>query len=175
MRPSRTFTRTPQALAADFASRCLAAERLFVAALWLDPIGGNDAAHDAGLTGDDFADPVHAYIFFYVCKCAEPPSLVPNYADCLTVAGWSRVALSGDELLETLDGIYSDPDGCREGSVYGLAEAVADFAEQRRKAQAAFLIWRGIIDPSAAGPTSRLCVPKHLSRIGKDHDRRIAI
>ena len=111
----------------------LAAERLFLAALWLDPIGGNNAAHDAGLCERDFGSLAHRFVFWFACTCAVE-NVLPSKADCVEVSRMVGEPITFDELNELLDDIYRQPDQCREGSVWELAATVKRNARERRAA-----------------------------------------
>lgn len=134
-----------QALAGDFVSRILEAERTYLTSLWLDPFEGNNAAVDAELCGSDFLLPAHSIVFMYVCMCAER-SLKATVAGCVSVARSGAVQLSDYRRFPNTDGrlfLYTDIlaphlDEIREGQCAFYAQAVKDYADQRREAQEAF-------------------------------------
>ena len=58
-------------LADEIAERTRKVERAFIAASWLDPVGGSNAGFYAGLCGTHFAFPEHAALYIYICRYAE--------------------------------------------------------------------------------------------------------
>lgn len=132
-------------LEVEFVSRCLEAERTFLTALWLDPFAGNNAAVDAELCGADFLIPAHSIVFMYVAMCAER-DLNSTVAGCVAAARSGGMQLGDYRRFTNTDGrlfLYSDIldphlDEVREGSCPFYAQAVKDYADQRREAQEAF-------------------------------------
>lgn len=143
------------ALADDFVSRCIEAERTFLTAQWLDPFEGNNAACDAELCGVDFLLPAHSLVFMYVCMCAEW-EIKATVSDCCAVARSGGVQLGDYRPWPNTSGrlyLYDDVllphwDEVREGQCRFFAEAVRDYAERRREAQEAFDRYSQILSSS---------------------------
>ena len=142
-------------LGCKFAARCVAAERLFLAATWLDPVGGNNAAVDAGLTGQDLVDPFHSFVFCYCCRCAEGERL-PDVAEAYALAETVGLPMPSrkhwatdypsyrsdpfDLIFEIINAIFYEPDQVKQGSVGELAEIVKQLSRKRRRARTALRI-----------------------------------
>lgn len=137
---------TPQSESAvDFVSRTIECERTYLASLWLDGFEGTNAAVDTGLRGSDFLLPGHAFVFMYVCMCAER-GIKTTVADCVADARSGGVQLGDYRPFPHTDGrlfLYCDIlephlDEIREGQCVFYAQGVKYYADQRREAQEAF-------------------------------------
>lgn len=148
-------------LAADFVSRTIECERTYLTSLWLDPFAGNNAACDAGLRGSDFLLPAHAFVFGYICTCAEGERS-PTVVECISIARCVGVQLDADRPFPYTDGrlfVYCDIlaphlDEVREGCCLFYAQGVKDYADQRREAAAAFRKFVHVLDVPR---TTRVC------------------
>ena len=124
-----TFTET----AALGASEGFHIERSYVVAGMIDPIAMHDPAVDAGLCGDDFADPTSGRIFEIACAFAETgtttnPSLIRQYCEA---AGLPIEAMQWRGILA--DALDADTD-----EIPALAARVAIWRDQWRRAQSLF-------------------------------------
>ncbi len=111
-----------------FAGEAIEAERTYLTAAWLDPVGGNDAACNTTLTSATFSGPEHSLIFWYVCKCAEL-GRAPTVVEAVQLAAWCNdVFLREADLFDILIPPLSVIEAKR---IDNYAATVADFARRR--------------------------------------------
>ena len=117
-------------LAVDFGARVLASERRFVAAMWLDPVAGHDAAFDRGFSGDRFADPTLGFIYSYVASCASRGTGT-SLVECIGAGRTCQLPIWID--LDELYFLITDSDA-RAGKIDHCAREVARYMDHRERA-----------------------------------------
>lgn len=115
-----------------YAYRILDAERSVLAVGWLDPVGLNEAACDAGLTGGDFVEEKHSFQFAYLCTAAHLGRR-PTIGEALTLATTADVYLDLDDLSAVLRHI--DDDAFPSSMLPMLAKTVVENSRDRDRAQ----------------------------------------
>lgn len=152
-----------QSVAEDFGARVLEAERTFVAAAWLDPVSGHDAAFDHGIYGDRFADSLLGFIYSYVVACAELGS-EPSLMGCIA-AGRRQNPLITIKLYE-LYNLITQSD-TREGHIDHYAADLARYMDHRERASEHHIreLGRLLVDPSEFTFTVRRRRPSALPKL----------
>ena len=129
----------------------IAAERLALAALWLNGEAGHDAACDVGLTGRDWCCSEHSFLFCYILKSVELTRKLDLFeasrlaAECglnISVDDLADVVLSHhrkDKLADYLRAVAflareREQDECRAVARDALRDNwVAEYTEWRRR------------------------------------------
>jgi len=114
-------------LGVAFAAEALEAERICLSMGWLDPIGLNNAAYDAGLNGRHFSTLEHSFVFAYCCCCAAQRHK-PVVREVSRLAKDHGLYLPEDDVFSILIPPLSV---IEDGRIGEYVAAVIDFAHRR--------------------------------------------
>ena len=131
---NNTTAVAPVNLADEMAAQTRNAERAFIAVSWLDPVAGNNAGADAGLTGEHFAFPEHAALYGFTSRCAEVGT-TPDIRQCVAAMRAAGLPLSCSDRVaeaELYDLVMSSRRS--DGTAQQLAEDVVRLARKRKQA-----------------------------------------